>query len=481
MSQIKRDLIYGVFWSAVEKYSGLVMSIFITMILARLLSPREYGVIAIATVIISFLQLFCTMGIGPAIIQRDDLNQSNLNSIFTFSVLVGSFLSILFFANSGIIAKIYEEPLLSPVCKILSIQVFFSAANIVPNALMSKNKRFKEVARRTLTLQAVSGSVAIFLAWKGVGVYSLLISPVFSSIGIFIWNRVYYKVSLDNRLNFEPIKRIFSFSVFRFLFEFLNYFSRNLDKMIIGKFIGINSLGVYEKSYRLMQLPLNNVTFVINPVLQPVLRCLQNNHKELYEKYLKVVKFVASISFPMGAVLSGCANDIILFFYGPKWETAIPVFEVLALSVPLQMILSTSGAIYLICNNTKIQFFLEVVITFITVVGFFVAALFFKTINAMAWAWTITLWIVFFISYIFLYKKVLRVAQLMFWKTLVKPLGCGLLIWETLYFFNNHDFNMALIVVLLLKMLLCVFVSLLFYQITNQYDFINEVKKRFLN
>ncbi len=478
MSQLRQDLIWGVFWSAVEKYSSLIMSVLISMVLARLLSPKEYGVVAIATVIIAFLQMFCTMGIGPAIIQRDDLDKKNLDSVFTFSVLVGLLFSFVFFISSKFIADFYEEPLLSPVCKILSIQVFFSAVNMVPNALMNKDKRFKELARRTFFLQLLSGIGAIFWAWKGGGVYALLVSPVFSAVGIFFWNRIFYKVSIDWHFDFEPVKRIFSFSAYQFLFDFFNYFSRNLDKIIIGKFIGINPLGVYEKSYRLMQLPLNNISFVINPVLQPVLRCLQNDHEELNKKYLKLVKFVASLSFPLGVLLSESACEVIRLFYGSKWDSAIPVFEILALSLPLQMILSTSGAICLVCNNTKIQFFLGVRNTVTTIIGFFIAAFFFKTIVAMAWAWTLTLGINFFISYFLLYKKVLSVAQSMFWQELTKPFSCGILVWFTLWMLNNSEFHISLIPALLLKVLLCGTLSLGFYQISKQYDFIQEIKKR---
>lgn len=478
MSQIKHDLIHGIFWSAIEKYSGFLMSIFITMVLARLLSPKEYGVIAIATVIITFLQMFCTMGIAPAIIQRDDLNQSNINSIFTFSILVGFFFAMMFFSCSRIIAHIYNEPLLSPVCKALSIQVFFASANMVPNALMSKNKRFKELARRTLTLQVISGLASIILAWKGAGVYALLVSPIFSAIGIFFWNRMYYKVSIDYRLNMEPIKRIFSFSLYQFLFDFFNYFSRNLDKIIIGKYFGINPLGIYEKSYRLMQLPLNNISFVINPVLQPVLKCLQSDHEELNNKYLKLVKFIASLSFPLGITLSSCAYETIHLFYGSKWDAAIPVFKILALSLPLQMILSTSGAICLVCNNTKMQFFLGVRNTVTTVTGFIIAAFFLKTIEAMAWAWTITLLINFIVSYTLLYKKVLLVTSISFWKELIKPLICGLIIALTLFFINKYTFNENLFVSLSLKILLCCAISILFYQSSKQFNFVDMVKNK---
>ena len=109
MSSVKKELINGFVWSAVEKYSSLLLNIGISMVLARLLSPQEYGVVSIATVLISFLSIFATMGIGPAIIQRKDLTQSDLDNIFTFSLLIGLVLSVLLFVSANVVADYYKE------------------------------------------------------------------------------------------------------------------------------------------------------------------------------------------------------------------------------------------------------------------------------------------------------------------------------------------------------------------------------------
>lgn len=478
MSSIKKELFHGVFWSAVEKYSGLLVSIIVSMVLARILSPQEYGVVAIATVLISFLQMFCTMGIGPAVIQRDDLTQDDLNSIFTFSVSIGLLLSILFFFGSWGIASFYGNDQLIVICQILSIQLFFAAANMVPNALMSRNKRFKEIARRTLTLNIVSGALSVVAAYVGAGVHALLISPVLTAIGIFIWNRLYYKVHFDWHYNLEPIKRIFSFSSYQFLFEFVNYFSRNLDKLIIGKYMSVADLGIYEKSYRLMQLPLQNLTGVINPVLQPVLRELQDDKEDLSRKYAKIVKFVATISFPLGVTLSCMATECIRFFYGGKWDFAIPVFSILALSLPLQMILSTSGAIYMVCNNTKMQFWLGIRNTVTTVIGFFIAAIFFGTIESMAWAWTITLVLNFFLTYFLMCRYVLFASFSLILKQLIHPSANAMLLYIVFYFLNFYCHFDHLSFGLIVKGVISFGISLTYIQFARQYNIISFAKTR---
>ena len=479
MSSIKQELVRGVFWSAIEKYSGLVVSIIVTMVLARLLSPQEYGVVAIATVIITFLQMFCTMGIGPAVIQKE-LSGKELDSIFTFSLAVGGFMAMLLFFCSCLIADFYGNPQLRPVCQILCVQLLFAAVNMVPNALMAKDKRFKDIARRTLTLQVSSGVISVIAAWRGVGVYALLISPVVSAIGIFFWNRMYYKVKIDPTFNMAPIKRIFSYSSYQFLFEFVNYFSRNLDKLIIGRAISVDALGIYEKAYRLMQLPMQNVTAVINPVLQPVLRDLENDRADLARKYAKIVRFIATISFPAGVILAGMSKEIIRIFFGSQWDAAIPVFRILALSLPLQMILSTTGAIYLVCNNTKMEFWLGVRNTATTILGFFVAAYFFRTLASMAWAWTITLVLNFVFTYWLMYRHVLCQPIRHMLVELVRPAVGGMVIAMFLWALNRIDWQEGLLLPTIVKGVSSCMLALICVQVLGQYDLISIIKTKII-
>ena len=300
---IKQEMISGIFWTAVQKYSGLIVQIIVTAILARLLTPEDFGVVAVATVLIAFFTLFTDMGIGPAIIQKQDLTQEDLNSIFSFTIWGGILLAVLFFLAAYPISAFYKEDSLALICQLLSVNLLFAAWNIVLNALINKNKRFKFIAERTLLLQVICGIISVFAAYHGLGLYALLISPILTSIGVFILNYRQYPLQFSWQIRTDALKKIFSYSSFQFLFNFINYFSRNLDKLIIGRFFSMNELGYYEKSYRLMMLPLQYVTNVITPVMHPILTSLQNDYKSLAEKYNKIIKLIATISFPLGVFL----------------------------------------------------------------------------------------------------------------------------------------------------------------------------------
>lgn len=416
---IKSELTKGVFWIALARYSGIFISLGITAILARNVSPAAFGTMTVATVIVAFLDIFTDLGIGPAIIQFKNLTKHQINSLFMIGCAIGLVIASTLFLGSIPLAKFYNDEVLINVCRWLSLCSLFNALNIVPNSLMMKAKRFKTVAIRTLSFQILCGSLAVWAALSGWGIYSLIITPVLSSIGIFCVNFYNYPQKIIFRLDTGAIKEIWGYSSFQFLFQIINYFSRNLDKLIIGKYFSMSQLGYYDKSYRLMMLPLQNITFVISPVLHPVLSSLQKDKEELGNKNAKLLVTLAQISFPLGAILYFCAKDIILIIFGSDWMPSVPVFEILTFSIPLQILLSTSGSLFQAAGKTNHLFYIGCINTLTTVGGFLIAALYFRTIEAMAWSWVITLALNFITTYTFMNKRTFGISLRKFAKEFI--------------------------------------------------------------
>ena len=204
-------MITGVFWSTVQKYSGLVVQLVVSAVLARLIAPEDFGVVAVAMVLIIFFSMFADMGVGAAIIQRQDFTQKDWDAIYSFTVYVGTVLALLFFFASYPIADFYDNRTLIPICQLLSVNVLCSSLNIVPNALINKNKRFKFIAIRTLVFQIVSGVAAVMAALSGAGLYALLVAPVFTSVGVFIVNLRQYPLRFIPRIEMATVKSIFSY------------------------------------------------------------------------------------------------------------------------------------------------------------------------------------------------------------------------------------------------------------------------------
>ena len=479
MFEFKAQMKKGLFWTAIDKYSGQVVAIVISMILARLLTPYDFGVVATASVLLGFLSILSSIGIGPAIIQRKDLTQDELDQIFTFTVWIGLFIGIVAFASSWYIADFYDNQQLRPIVQILSIGLFLGPLNMVPSSLMSKNLRFKEAATRSLGFQVIFGLLGIIAAFWGAGVYALIMPQIISSFCTFLYNNHFYPVHFKYRLSLHPIKKIFSFSVYVFLFEVFNYFSRNLDKLIIGKFLSAEALGYYEKSYRMMQMPLNNVTAVIYPVMQPLMSNFQDDLKEMVKKFNKIVSILATISFPIAVLLYFNAADLINVMYGDKWNAAIPPFKILALSIPTTLILNPVGPVYLAANASKQMFIVGIVNTAMDILGFTLGAYFGGTIEAIAWGWTAPCLLSFINSYTVLYHKVLHSSLLVVLKELVNPLGSALVLVSYYLLLEFLGFEFPLITSLIIKGGSGVLLLFVYLKITHTFDIIMFLKNKF--
>ena len=337
---VRRELASGVFYTSIAKYAGIVVTLVVTGILSRLFTPEQFGVVNIATVVIAFFAIFSDLGIGPAVIQHKNLDRHDLGGIFSLSVWSGAVMALLFFAAAGTIASLYgDSQVLRNVLRILALNLFFAAANIVPNALILKEKRFRFAAMRSLTVQIAGGTAAIAAAYAGAGIYALTINPVFSSLMLLAINYRQNPLPLRLRPGRKALGKVFSFSAYQFSFNLINYFTRNLDKLLIGKYMGMSPLGFYEKSYRLMMLPLQNIAYVISPVMHPIFSEMQHDLKQLGASYLKVVRLLAFIGLPLSAVLFFTAQELVLIIFGDQWEPSVPVFRILALSVGIQIVM----------------------------------------------------------------------------------------------------------------------------------------------
>lgn len=361
MSTYKKEFLSGVLYTSFAKYVGIFVQIIISMILARLLNPEDFGILAIATVFINFLNLITDFGFGAAIIQSDKLDKRDIESIFTLTFYIGLAAALLLFVLAKPIGEYYDKPIVVTVVQILSVNIIFAALNIVPNALLLKAKKFKLVAIRTLGLQLVSGSVGVFLAFVGLGLYALVIQSILYAIGIFSFNYYHNRIRFFNHVYRNSINKIINFSVFQFAGSIMNFITKSIDKPLVGKFLSLSSLGYYEKSYRLMQMPVDNLSYIFTPVMQPMFREFQHDLPAMFQKYRKILKTLSVVGFPLSVLLYFSAFDLINLFYGGKWNLAVEPFQYLSISVGFMILMSSSGPIYQASNN--IRFMLVVNIT----------------------------------------------------------------------------------------------------------------------
>ncbi len=423
MSELKRQLVSGVVYNSVAKYAGIVVTLVVTGILARLFTPEEFGVVNIATVVIAFFAVFSDLGIAPAVVQHKQLTQRDLDNIFSLTVWSGLAVSLLFFLAAPFVASFYDgSTVLTTVCRLLSLNLLAVTVNLVPNALILKDKRFRFIAVRSLAVQVAGGAVAIAAALTGAGIYALTINPILSGLLLFGINYRQHPLRLRLRVERSSLRKVFAFSAFQFSFQLLNFFSRNLDKLLMGRYMSLAQLGYYDKSYRLMMLPLQNIAYVVSPVMHPVFSDLQHDPVQLESAYRKVARLLAFIGLPLSAVLWFTAEELVLIVFGSQWQPSVPAFRVLALSVGVQIVSSTSGAIFQAAGDTR-RLFRCGLFSAVTTISAVCAGIFGSgTTLAVAWYVSAAFFINFVQCYDTLYRCTLRLPQGPFWRTFIRPL-----------------------------------------------------------
>lgn len=359
--------------NAGSKYTVVLWNLVLSAVLARILTPEDYGVVAVTTVFTNFFSIFANMGLGTGVIQNKSLTKQETNGIYSFTFYMGILLGIVFVIFSVPMSWIYGNPVYKQLGVLLGISLFFSTLNMIPNALMMKNKQFLRVAIRNVVIPVITSILAVFMAVMGWKYYALVMQSLLTNIITYVWNAAtvhkYYDLKLSFRIRGSGLNKIKSFSGYQFAFSFVNYFSRNLDNLLIGRFISESALGFYDKAYKLMLYPVNYLTNVITPVLHPILSEYQNDKEYIYRQYMKIVQLLSMIGVFILPMCFFSAEEIILILYGEKWKSAIPCFKALSLSVWAQMITSSTGAIFQSTGNTKAMLKGGTINTVITVVA----------------------------------------------------------------------------------------------------------------
>lgn len=473
---LKQQLFSGVFYTALAKYSGIIVSLVVAGVLARLLPPDDFGVVAIATVIITFFSIFTDIGMSAAIIQNKTLTEEDLSGIFSFTVWSGVGISLLFFFASWPISTLYDRPILRTLCQLLSVNLFFASANIVPGTLFYKNKEFKFIAIRSLAIQIAGGAGDVVAALWGAGLYALIINPIVSSLLLFIISIHRYPQRLRLTLGLPVLRKIFSYSAYQFLFNVINYFSRNLDKLLIGKYMGMSPLGYYEKSYRLMMLPLQNITQVITPVMHPIFSDYQDDLQRLASSYERIIRFLAFLGLPLSVLLFFTAEEATLIIFGSQWLPSVAVFRILSLSVGVQVILASSGSIFQAAGDTRSLFICGIFSATLNVTGILLGIFWFGTLVAVAWCIVVTFTINFIQCYWMMYRVTFRRSLVQLVRQLISPFIISFLIALCLLPIHYAMDGMNMFLTAGVKGIVSLLLLGGYIQATHEYDIVGKVR-----
>lgn len=376
------NLINSVKWVLISQISKILCQVAVLILLARLMPPSEYGLIALASIVVALGMLFRDMGTSAAIIQRNVLNNKVVNAVFLLNMLLGLLVCVFLMTSAQFFSAYFSQEKLSNVIILLSLTFPVLSLATTQKALMERESDFKKLAFIECTSILLSTVLCILTAAIGGGVYSIVVQAISNALvsTILIVKASAWSIRSVRFKDIKNIKELVSFSGNLFAFNLVNYFYRNADKYIIGKNMTTTVLGAYDLSYKIMLFPIQTLTSVLSRAFFPAFSKLQNNDKEFKELFIRNTISVSLLSFPMLTGLMALREDFVSFTFGKEWLLVSSLLLWLCPVGMIQALGSSTGSVLMAKGRTDILFKLGCLGAFLTVSGFLISILLSKDI-----------------------------------------------------------------------------------------------------
>ncbi|CAH3277051.1 Teichuronic acid biosynthesis protein TuaB [Klebsiella pneumoniae] len=370
------NLLSNAKWNAFSQFFKICVQLVNVIYLAKIIPPSEYGLMAMALVIINLGMLLRDLGTSSAIIRQKELTNDLINTVFWVNVLMGCIFALLVILGSPVISEIYKQPRLIEVLISMSIIFPLSSSASAHLALLQRESKFKVISFIEIFSSTVSVILALIAAKMGFGVYSLVIQAVSLNLisAIQFWICSKWHPSFSKIIVYHELKKIFGFSANVSLFNIINYFARNADSFIIGRYMSIVVLGSYNLAYRIMLFPLQSLTFVATRSLYPVLSHHQDDNKKIASIYLNCTFFVLFLSAPLMSGIAVLSVPFVNWVFGPQWHITANILTWLAPIGIMQSVLSTTGSVFMAKNKTRTLLYLGIFGTLLQLTSFIIGA-----------------------------------------------------------------------------------------------------------
>jgi len=328
---LKSRAIKGVFWSATERLGPRAVQFVVSIILARLLTPAEFGLIGMLSVFMALGLVFLNSGFGSALIQKQNATKAHYNSVFFANILLSLVATGLLWVSAPWIAAFYNQPALIAPARGLSFNFLFAAIGLVQTTLLSKRMDFKTQAKVRLIAVTGSGVVGVSMALLNFGIWSLvaqsLSATLFNSLLLWVFNS--WRPTRD--FSMKALRELFGFSSRMLASGVLDTIFRNLYNVVIGKLFQPADLGYYTRANSLQQIPAQTLTGVIAKVTFPLFSEIQDDLDKMRNGFKKAIRAIALVNFPLMAGLMATAGPLVLTLLGEKWRPVIPYLQLLAI------------------------------------------------------------------------------------------------------------------------------------------------------
>lgn len=435
---LRQKAVKGVLWSAIQSWGTQVIAFIVFFVLARLLEPEAFGLVALAGVFLAFVQLFIDQGLSIAIVQRQELEPEHLDSAFWTNLGISLLLTLFGLAAAGVVAELFKEPQLTPILRWLSLSFLLSGFKGVQQAIFQRQLAFKALAIRSLVAVVAGGVVGVVMAFLDFGVWSLVGKQLVNElVGVLVlWGASDWRPGFN--VSVRHFKELFSFGINLLGIRILEFFNVRSDDFLIGYFLGPVALGYYTVAYKLLLIMLQLLTNITSQVALPTFSRLQEEPERMRQGFYQVTQLTSLISFPIFLGMAALAPELVPVLFGKQWSPSIPVMQVLAFIGILISIYQFNSAVFIAMGKPSWKLGLNCISSVTNVIGFAIAVRW--GIVAVASAYVIRgyllsplpLWAV---------RKLIPIELKIYFRQFIAPLtgslGMVLTIWGTQYFLGD--------------------------------------------
>ena len=360
----------GLAWKVASQAFRQLSRVVVVVILARLLTPEEYGLAAMVLVFSALVLIFADLALGAALVQREELSEADRSTVFWTSAAFGTLFMLLGIAASWPIAAFYGEPEVQPLFAALSVSFLVTALGTTQSALLNREMQFRSLELRMMAGTLVGGTAGIVVAASGGGAWAIIVQQIaIATVStVLLWAFSPWRPRFT--YSRESLRSLGGFSLNVFGTRVLFYANRNLDNLLIGRFLGPASLGAYAIAYNVMLMPLARIAQPIVEVLFPAMSRIQDDRPRMAAMWLRANRMIGAITVPAMVGLIIVAPEFVATLFGEKWAEATPVIQILAWVGLLQSLQRLNSSVLLACDRTATLLRYSIVVLAASVIAF---------------------------------------------------------------------------------------------------------------
>lgn len=418
---LRKQAVSGVKWSTLSTIILALTALIKVSVLARFLDKEDFGLMALVTFVLGFTNLFMDMGLTSAILHRQNITQNEYSSLYWLNFVFSIFLFLIICAISPFAANFYSESELLVLIPLMGLSLPFSSLGKQFKTILQKGLKFKIISIIDIFTALVSLFVAIYLAIQGYGVYSLVYSALLQYL---VSNLIFLLIGLQIEkgtikfyYSFKATKPFLKIGMYQVGGQVVNYFNRDLDILIIGKFFGAELLGGYSLAKQLVFRPSQIINPILTRVASPILVKFQKDFAILKKNYLKLLNIVISINIPVYLAVILFASPIVEILYGKDYLEIITLVRILSIYMIVRAIGNPIGSLIIATGRTDLEFYWNIFTLSIMPAAIYIGAQF--SLVGVALSITITMILLLIPSWWFLMKRLVNISLYEFLKSLV--------------------------------------------------------------